>query len=139
MSLFRPTRSQAIDQGPVTDLDAIIAEPVCFKFKGKIHRLNPIDLKDFLKYTNAQAALMRIVNDQEAKLTAQQLGERYLAVISPLCQTITIDDIMSMEQVQVAALYQLVIDMVTGQVDQGDGKKKRRKLHQIYDSVQASS
>lgn len=131
-----PARSKAIrDEGPVADLDAIVSDPVSFRFKGKIHVLKPIDLKDFLKFTNAQASLMRSANDPEKRLSAKELAEQYLSVISPLCDTITLDHIMEMEQVQIAALYQLVIDMVTGQVDTGDGKKKRAKL-QIYDIVQ---
>lgn len=131
-----PTRSQASD-GPVADLDAIVAEPVSFRFKGKIHTLKPFSLAEFLKFTNAQNDLLASFKD-DVSLTPQALADRYHKVISSVCSSISVDDIMSMEQVQVAALYQLVIDMVTGQVDQGDGKKKRKKI-EIYDSVGPSS
>lgn len=134
-----PTRSKSMD-GPVQDLDAIIAEPVSFRFKGKIHTMKPFSLAEFLKFTNAQSALMSLLKDEGAIITTKDLADRYHKVISSVCPSITVDDILSMEQVQVAALYQLIIDMVTGQVDRGDGevKKKRQKL-QIYDSVQPSS
>lgn len=127
-----PARSQNFD-GPVSDLDAIVAAPVSFRFKGKVHTLKPFSLAEFLLFTNAQAHLMQLIKD-ETGVTTQELASRYHKVISSVCSSITIDDILSMEQVQVAALYQLVIDMVTGQVDQGDGKKKRMRLP-IYDSV----
>lgn len=132
-----PARSNAND-GPVADLDAIVAEPVSFRFKGKVHTLKPFSLAEFLKFTNAQSALMSLLKEEETMITTNDLAERYHKVIGSVCPSITVGDILSMEQVQVAALYQLVIDMVTGQVDQGDGKKKRMKL-QIYDSVEPSS
>ncbi len=138
MSRLWPARTQKMDNGPIADLDAIVAEPISFRFKGKIHTLKPVDLKDFLKFTNAQAALMNAANDPAVKMTAKELAKRYFDVIEPLCHTITIEDVMSMEQVQIAALYQLIIDMVTGQIDMGDGKKKRQKIS-IYDTAQHSS
>lgn len=134
-----PARTKAQKEiEPVTDLDAIVSEPVPFKFKNKIHYLKPMALDEFLKFTNAQAKLMDTIKNTENKLTGETLALKYHAVISSVCDTITIEDINDMEQAQVAALYQLVIDLVTGQVNYGDGKKKRQKI-QIYESVQVSS
>ena len=137
-SKFWPTRSKAVsDTEPVTDLDAIVAEPVPFRFKGKIHFLKPFSLEEFLKFTNAQTRLTNSLSSTE-QISPKELAEKYHSVISSVCDTITVQDILSMEQAQVAALYQLVIDLVTGQVDIGDGKKKRKKLD-LYDSARASS
>jgi hypothetical protein len=134
LSRLLPARAKK-QEGPVTDLDAIVAESVSFRFKGKNHTLHPIDMETFLKFTNAQSSLMRVLNDKENVLTTRGLAEKYFEVINPLCASISLKDIMDMEQVQIAALYQLIIDMVTGQVpDTGDGKKKRQKIN-IYDSV----
>jgi hypothetical protein len=135
-----PSRSKAKaarEQDVVTDLDAIIAEPVKFRFNGKIHTLNPIHLDEFLKFTNAQNSLSNALK-AEGGLTADLLAESYFSVISSVCDDLTLNDIKSMSQAQIAALYQLVIDLVTGQVDYGDGKKKRKKLD-LYDSVAPSS
>lgn len=132
-----PTRTKAAKEvEPVTDLDVIVSEPVPFRYKGKIHYLKPMQLDEFLKFTNAQAHLMDAIRKDDVTLTGVQLAERYFAVISSVCDTIVLDDILNMEQAQVAALYQLVIDLVTGQVDHGDGKKKRLKLP-LFESVQA--
>lgn len=132
-----PARTQALDIGPVADLDAIVADPIPFRFKGKIHVLKPIALDDFLKFTNAQAELLRAAND-EVKLSAKELATKYHRLFASVCETISLDDVLGMEQVQIAALYQLIIDMTTGQVDMGDGKKKRAKIP-IYDIARASS
>lgn len=131
-----PTRSKHIE-GPVQDLDAIVSDPVPFRFQGTIHYLKPFTVAEYLKFVNAQFNLENSLRNGEG-LTAETLTVQYHAVISSVCDTITIDHIKSMEQVQVAALYQLVIDMITGMVDMGDGKKKRKRLD-IYDSVQPSS
>ena len=134
-----PTRSKAKqDHQPVADLDAIVNDPVYFRYKGKIHTLKPMSLEQFLRFSNAQSRLMDGLKD-DVKLTAKELAERYLSVISSVCDTILLDDILEMEQVQVAALYQLVIDLVTGQVGStGDVKKKRERID-IYPSAQVSS
>lgn len=130
--LWGRDRSQDI----VTDLDALLSEPVPFKFNGKIHTLKPMGLDEFLKYTNAQFEFRSgYENDKSIK---EDFAKRFHAVLSSVCETITLDDVMHMTQPQIAALYQLVIDMVCGQVDQGDGKKKRKRID-IYESVGPSS
>ena len=137
-SWFRPSRAKAIKEvEPVTDLDVIISEPVPFRFKGVIHYLKPFSLEEFLKFTNAQSRLAHTLGTSEL-ITPDQLADQYHGVIASVCDTITLDDIKSMEQAQIAALYQLVIDLTTGQVDMGDGKKKRKKLD-LYGSAQALS
>ena len=131
-----PARSKAKNESaPVADLDAIVADPVFFRYKGKIHELKPMSLEHFLKFSNAQAELMAGVKE-DVKLTAQDLADRYLKVINSVCDTITRDDILEMEQVQVAALYQLVIDLVTGQVATEETVKKKRRKIDIYESVE---
>lgn len=134
-----PTRSKYKDAEPVTDLDAIIAAPVTFRFDGKIHKLKPMQLDEYLKFSNAQSRLLANLKDDAPKLNARELARQYLDVVSSICDTITIEDILRMEQVQVAALYQLIIDITTGQVKTEAGKKKSRQKIQIYDSVEHSS
>jgi hypothetical protein len=123
-------------EGPVADLDAIVADPVDFRFGGKIHTLNPFTVEDYLRYVNAKVSLETEI--RSGAITADQLVQSYFKVISAVCTTITIADIKKMQQVQVAALYQLVIDMVTGQVDTGEDKKKRKRID-LYESVRPSS
>lgn len=131
MKIWPARSNKSKVEEPIADLDAIISQSVAFKYKGKIHSLKPMTLEEFLKFTNAQASLVNLLKDDKS-ITPKGLAESYHSVISAVCDTITIEDILDMEQVQIAALYQLVIDLVTGQVDMGDGKKKRQKLD-IYD------
>lgn len=135
------TAKKQEDIGPVTDLDAIIAESVPFRFNGKIHKIKPIDLEGFLKFTNAQINLRKKADDGEL-LDANTLAKNYHLVITAVCDTVTLDDIKSMSQVQIAALYQLVLDAITGQVesveDDGTVKKKRMK-NPIYDIARQTS
>lgn len=138
ISKLWPARSAKQPDGPIVDLDAIIAEPVPFRFRGKIHVLEPIDLESFLKFTSAQAELMRTLNDKENPLGADEFAQKMHRLYSSVCKTLTLQDVQKMEQSQVAALYQLVLDLTTGQVDKGDGKKKRTKIP-IYDIARASS
>lgn len=130
-----PARSNA---DVVTDLDAIVSESVSFRFNGKLHQIHPISLESFLRFSNAQTNLMAGLKDEAILKTPKELATRYFEMISSVCDSITLDDIQDMEQVQIAALYQLVLDIVTGQVDTGEGKKKRKKLP-IYESVVPSS
>ncbi len=134
-----PARARAKQpEGPIADLDEIIARPVPFRFAGKIHQLDPITTEDFLLFSNAQAELMRAMQDKETPISAKDLAIKIHRVFGSVCKSLTLADVESMQQAQVAALYQLVLDMVTGQVDFGEGKKKRQKIP-LYDIAQASS
>lgn len=130
-----PARTKHVD--PVVDLDNLIAGKTAFRFKGKIHFIKPISLEEFLKFTNANSEFLASLRS-EGKLEAKELAMGYLSVINTVCDTIGLDDIESMEQPQIAALYQLIVDTVTGSVvsSDEDGKKKRLKLL-MYHSGQA--
>jgi len=132
-----PTRQAS--QGPIADLDAIVAEAVPFKFQGRVHFIKPITLREFLKFTQANSEFHQRLSSDGA-ITSDQLADEYEKVIGSVCDTIKKKHILQMEQAQVAALYQLVIDAVTGQVKtpEDEGKKKRLRIP-IYDFVQAPS
>ena len=115
--LFRPARSQARQQiqggtDVVADLDALIEQRVSFKLHGKVHEIKPISSKDFLIFTNNLSKLMELKDKN--KIEAEELIEKYHGLISSLCDTIKIEDIESMTQPQVGALFQLLLDSVTG-------------------------
>lgn len=129
-----PTRTQATPPGPIADLDAIVAEAVPFKFQGKVHFIKPITLREFLRFTQANAVFLERLKSETA-MTADQLASEYEAVIQSVCDTITKRHILEMEQAQVAALYQLIIDTVTGQVSTPEESKKKRMRLPLYNSV----
>lgn len=129
-------RNLSSGQGPIVDLDSISREPVSFRFDGVVHTIKPVSVEEFLHFTNSNSQFLTRIRD-EKKLTAEELIESYAQVIGSVCPSVTADHIARMEQAQVAALYQLVIDTVTGQVKTGEGEKKRLRLG-IYEQQSSS-
>lgn len=121
--------------GPIVDLDAISRDPVPFQFEGVVHFISPISVEEFLHFTNANAAFMERLKS-EKPLTSEELVESYAGVIGSVCPTIEAAHIARMEQAQVAALYQLVIDTVTGRVKTAEAEKKTARLG-IYEQVKS--
>jgi hypothetical protein len=133
MSWFKPARSGALSQGQdvIADLDAIVLEPVQFKLHGKLHEIAPVTTESFLRYTNALGKLMELKDKNQ--ITPDELVEGYFGLISSVCGTVTKQDIDDMTQGQVAALFQLVMDSVTGKAQaevhkQELGEKKNLKI-----------
>lgn len=131
----RDSANQAVD----TDLDALLSEEVTFRFNGRVHKIKPISLAEFLKWTQAHTSLMDSIKSDQEIITPKMLAEKYHEVISAVCDSITVADVESMEQAQIAALYQLVIDKMTGQVPTSDGVKKKRMRIDLYNSGRPSS
>jgi len=116
----------------VSDLDALVAEPIAFRFKGKVHEIKPISTLELLKFTNAFAGLQELSGKSDT-ITVSELVEAYTQVISSVCPTITSDHVKDMTQAQVAALFQLVMDSVVGKAhaqpgvaSTEDAKKKQQ-------------
>lgn len=111
----------------VSDLDALIAEPISFRLHGEIHSINPISTIELLRFTNAFARL-KVLNETSGTLSVDDLIGAYTEVISSVCPSITRKHIESMTQSQIAALFQLVLDSVMGKAhvapEQSDDKKK---------------
>lgn len=116
---FWPTRSKHTAQ-LVADLDAMASEPFAFRLHGKNHVVKPIQLEEFLKYTNAYAQLWNKLDDKVKKITDEQLLDMYVDLFTSVCDTIKKDDVKKMSQAQIGALFQLISDAVTGKahVDQ---------------------
>lgn len=122
---FRSKSSKDVDI--VSDLDALIAKPVAFRFNGKVHAIKPISVVEFYKYANALAALNSL---RDKKCTTEDLVEAYINIFSAVCDTITEKDVNNMTQAQAAALFQLTIDAVYGkaQIDIMQDEKKKSLL-----------
>ena len=108
----------------VSDLDALISDPVAFRFKGKAHVIKAISVQEFLKTSEALARMNTLL---EAKTVGfEEIVDSYYELIHAVCDTIHREDVLKMTQAQVSALISLVIKAVTGeaQID----KKKAIKL-----------
>ena len=96
----------------VADLDALIEDDVHFKLHGKVHVIKPISSQEFLVFTNNLAKLYEM--QEKEKITARELIERYFALVNSICKTVTIEDIENMNQNQIGAMFQLILDSVGG-------------------------
>lgn len=120
----------------IADLDALVSLPVSFILHGKEHVIKPVALEEFLKYTNAYAQLWNS-QDENKKLSNDQLIEIYENLFSSVCETITKEDIKKMTQAQVGALFQLISDTVTGKthVDQKKTLQNMMKMGTIANQL----
>jgi len=113
----------------VADLDQIICEPVAFKFGGKAHYLKPVSTKEFLKVTEVFAKMEKL--GKENKYTVEELVDVYADLISSLCDTIGKKELLTMSQIQVGALFQLILDHVTGKNLSEEAKKKHQQMAKV--------
>lgn len=111
----------------VSDLDRMLTESIAFRLHGKVHRINPITVEEFYKFTKA----FSLVGGLKAEgISPAEAVTLYHQVISSVAPTVSRKDIEDMTQSQVGALLQLVIEAVTGkaytEVPQvGEGEKKK--------------
>lgn len=130
LSLFKGKKEEEInldDVKVVTDLDRLIEEKVGFKWHGKTHVIKPISTELFLKITNENGKLEALRNiegvDQKMVLDA------YARIFGAVCDTITIHDVREMTYMQIANLFRLIVECVTGKTYE-DAEKKRQEMTQ---------
>lgn len=128
MGLFNLRTGKVLD-GPeaaiVSDLDAMVANPIAFRLHGKVHYLKPVTVKEFFAYANALAGLERLKSDE--KLSDEQIVELYSQLIQSVCETVKADDVKLMTHAQATALLQLVIDHITGRAHAPAPKQDEQK------------
>lgn len=107
----------------VSDLDKMIAEPLAFKLHGRVHKIEPISVKEFYAYSNALARL-NVLRDSKS-IEKEDLVDAYFELYKSVISTIKLQDVEDMTQAQAAALFQLIIDVVTGRAYAPDEEKKK--------------
>ena len=108
-----PARS-AKSYDTIADLDAMIVEPVSFKLHGKIHVIKPLTTEQFFILSANLNEIYKL--KEQSNFTAEQLIDKYYELMSTACKTITRKDIEDMEQYQVSALFELVVETITGKI-----------------------
>lgn len=131
-SFFKPARSKAWmtsgSDNVIADLDAIIQDTVSFKLNGKIHEIKPLSTKDFLIYTNALSKVWELKDKEIIK--PDDLIEKYYDMVSSVVPSIKRTDIETMNQQQVGALFQLILDTVTGKAQARASQDAQKKTLQ---------
>jgi len=121
------------DSTLISDLDALIQEPITFRLFGKLHRIKPITTAEFFKVTNA---LNRIGELQgKDKIGNEELTDLYLGIFQAVCDTIGKPEILQMTHSQILALFDLVMKTITGRIHaEVEDLKKKRSLNQSRES-----
>jgi len=115
----RVTRSGHIgeDVRIITDLDRMVAGPVAFRWKGRIHYLRPMSTELFLKVLNEISKLSQLYNKtgtDDRKASEEEMLRVYSGIFSAVCDTISYSDIKKMNYAQISALYREIMVLVTG-------------------------
>lgn len=120
---FKPSRSAALPRGGqlVSDLDKMISDPIAFKWGGRIHTIKPVTTEQFLKVSEAMLTINQLV--QKNTLSVEEIIDAYWRVFSAVCDSITKKDVARMTQAQLGALYQIIVETVTGKAH-ASGEKK---------------
>jgi hypothetical protein len=120
-----PTRD---DAKPVyANLDKLTTDSLSFQLLGQIHYLKPVNVEEFYKYVNALVVFQDVSNKED--VTADEVAECFLQVFSSICDTITLDMVKKMNEMQIGALFALLKDHAYGvshNLTQEELKKKTR-------------
>lgn len=125
-----PALQYDLPKGNVVDLDDVIVRPVTFIFKGREHLIKPINLGEFFLLNNAFTAMAR------KQQTPQEIALSYFQLMSAVCDTIQLEDVLKMTQVQAAAMVALILRRLQGEkaeslseLSEEEKKKTQRSLN----------
>lgn len=105
----------------VLDIDSIVSESQFVRLHGKVHEIKPVLVAEYFLLANSMATVSELVNRKGA-IVLDEMVDAYYGVISSVCPTITKKDIRACSHMQVAQLYQFVMDHISGRIS--DEKKK---------------
>lgn len=126
-------RETGSKMGPVSDLDALISEPVTFKLHGQIFSILPVTTEVMFRAMEKLAAIEGMRDGKS--VSAEDLVKRYYDLFHAVCPEITMRHVEDMTQSQAMSLLQLVVDSVTGKAQAEIEKKKKEFLARSSPSV----
>lgn len=124
LSLLKSEKKQKVPTIQVSDLDALVLEPVTVKLHGKDHLLNPVDTITYLKFTNE---LHKFYNE-DIEYTPDEFVKRVHSMVTPLIPSIAEKDIKECSQTQLGALFNLCLNAVTGKLHTQAADEKKKPL-----------
>jgi hypothetical protein len=107
----------------IADLDALMADSVWFKWEGRLHEIRPMNLKSFMRVMNKYADLLN--GKTKSDTTTEELYTLYGHFFSEVCPTIGPAEVAKMSVPQVAALFNYVVNTITGKAQAEDAEKKK--------------
>jgi hypothetical protein len=112
----------------IADFDKICAKPIPFKWMGKIHYLEPIDLENFVETAEVMSQVFMKMEQAKTglKFPTNDLLDMYALSIGSVCKSISRSDLATAPIAKTRALLQLCYDHITGRItyDPADAEKK---------------
>lgn len=96
----------------VADLDKLSSKKFSFKLHGVDHKIDPPSIGNWLEIVDSSNALIGL-KDQDG-ITKDQVVDAYFSFLSKMCPDLTKEDILKAKQDQLAALWQIAMDMMNG-------------------------
>lgn len=118
MSIFRlrPARASAEARGVevVTDLDALVSRSVAFRFQGETFEIKPLTTGETLAAYNAFSKVDELA--KKSRITGPEILDAYEAIFTTVCPSFKRRHLEKLMPSQLAALFNLVLETVTGRV-----------------------
>lgn len=121
----------------VVDLDELTRRHVGFRWKGIIYQIPPLEFETFLRVMNQCAVLDELRTSK--KLSEEQLTTAYfqLFVQMQITPAIKRQDIKTMHHTQIAALFNLIVEVIMGKAQVDYEKKSLQAQSQQVSRPQA--
>jgi hypothetical protein len=125
-----PARTEKKPLKIIADFDALISEPIGFRFHGKEYEIKPVDTETFMRVAKALQEIQDLLSQrtQGTEVDNEKVYDAYHKFLSPLCPSITLKDLNSMALPQIHALKNLIIRHMLGDTaEQMQGEKSEKK------------
>jgi hypothetical protein len=116
-----PARTAEDVRGFVADLDALENEPVYFKLRGSVKKIEPLSFIQFCRFANDVGKSVEL--QKKPDISKDELMNFYYEMFHNICKDISKEDVLNMTEKQFTATISLIMDSVTGRI-WGDEKKK---------------
>lgn len=110
----------------VTDLDALLVEPVAFTLHGKNHTIAPISTEQSFRFANSLSAYQDLV--KKKGLTADEVIEGYWELVQIVAPSVSRKDVEDATERQLSSLFSFIIRAYTGELF---AEKKKITTEQI--------
>ncbi len=112
----------------VVDLDRMLSTSVGIRFRGRIHKINPMTLETFLKTINEIARLDAL--RKKENVPVKEVRDGYYRVFDKCSDTLG-SAAKDMNDAQIAAVLRQVVECVTGKAYAQNDQKKNSMIPKL--------
>lgn len=112
-----PTRDEHKPVKVISDLDALISQPIGFKYLGKDHIIEPMTTENYIEVCQGLYDMDIVARRKEddPEFEKDAIYAAYFRFIHSVCKTITLEDLKKAKIAQLHALIALIIKHVKGE------------------------